>query len=146
MNGPRRSWLFVAGADEAAHQAAARSAADVLIQELEDFTPPDLRPKARAMAATLYERWRSAGKIAAVRVNPLESCGREDIAAVMKGRPDIVLMSKVSRPEQVKDVGAGFCGLPQARQADDSHRHAVARTPRSERTWRKRRRKRERER
>lgn len=100
--GPRRSWLFVAGADAKAHEAAARSAADVLIQELEDFTPPQLRPKARQMAVTLYDRWRKAGKIAAVRVNPLDTCGREDVAAVMKGRPDIVLMSKVKSPEQVR--------------------------------------------
>lgn len=99
---PRRSWLFVPGADAAAHEAAAHSGADVLIQELEDFTPPERRPEARAMAARLYDRWRKAGKIAAVRVNPLESCGREDLAAVMKGRPDIVLMPKVVSPEQVR--------------------------------------------
>ena len=99
---PRRSWLFVPGADAAAHEAAARSGADVLIQELEDFTPPERRPEARARAAVLYDLWRKAGKIAAVRVNPLETCGREDLAAVLKGRPDIVLMSKVASPEQVK--------------------------------------------
>lgn len=90
------------GADPAAHAAAARSAADVLIQELEDFTPPELRPRARALAAALYDRWRKAGKLAAVRVNPLETCGREDLAEVLKGRPDIVLMSKVVSPEQVR--------------------------------------------
>jgi len=98
----RRTWLFVPGADPKAHEAAARSGADVIIQELEDFTPPDLRPKARALAALAYDRWRKAGKVAAVRVNPLESCGREDLAAVMAGRPDIVLMSKVAAPEQVR--------------------------------------------
>ena len=99
---PRRSWLFVPGADAAAHEAAARSGADVLIQELEDFTPPERRPEARALAAGLYDKWRKAGKIAAVRINPLESCGREDLAAVMRGRPDIVLMPKVVSPEQVR--------------------------------------------
>jgi citrate lyase subunit beta / citryl-CoA lyase len=98
----RRTWLFVPGADPKAHEAAARSGADVIIQELEDFTPPDLRPKARSLAASLYDRWRRAGAIAAVRVNPLESCGREDLAAVMAGRPDIVLMPKIVSPEQVR--------------------------------------------
>jgi citrate lyase subunit beta / citryl-CoA lyase len=102
MRRVRRTWLFVAGADEKAHERAARSGADVIIQELEDFTPADLRPKARRLAASLYDRWRKAGKLAAVRVNPLETCGREDLAAVMKGRPDIVLMSKVVSAEQVK--------------------------------------------
>jgi citrate lyase subunit beta/citryl-CoA lyase len=106
VNRPRRSWLFVPGANAAAHEAAARSGADVLIQELEDFTPPELRPKARALATTLYDRWRKAGKIAGVRVNPLESCGREDLAAVLSGRPDVVMMSKVVSPEQVKALAA----------------------------------------
>src|SRR4051812_9068730 len=101
LNAARRTWLFVAGADATAHEAAARSDADVLIQELEDFTPPALRPQARALAPSLYERWRKAGKLAAVRVNPLETCGREDLQAVLAGHPDIVLMSKVVSPEQV---------------------------------------------
>jgi citrate lyase subunit beta/citryl-CoA lyase len=100
----RRTWLFVAGANPKAHEAAARSGADVLIQELEDFTPPELRPKARALASSLYDRWRKAGAIAAVRINPLETCGREDLAAVMQGRPDILLMSKVASPEQVREL------------------------------------------
>lgn len=37
MSRLRRTWLFVPGADEEAHEAAARSVADVLVQELEDF-------------------------------------------------------------------------------------------------------------
>ena len=74
----------------------------MLIQEFEDFTPPELRPRARRLAINLFDSWRRAGKIAAVRVNPLESCGKEDLAEVMKGRPDIVLMSKVVSPGQVR--------------------------------------------
>jgi len=107
----RRTWLFVPGADAAAHEAAARSGADVLIQELEDFTPPEQRPQARRFAATLYERWRAAGALAGVRVNPLETCGREDLAAVLAGRPDIVLMSKVDAPEQVRALAAAAPGV-----------------------------------
>src|SRR5258705_13711951 len=94
----RRSWLFVPGADEAAHEAAALCGADVLIQELEDFTPSELRPAARALARTLYDRWRAAGAIAAVRVNPLATCGGEDLAAVLAGRPGIGMMSEGKAP------------------------------------------------
>jgi citrate lyase subunit beta/citryl-CoA lyase len=107
----RRTWLFVPGAEAAAHEAAARSGADVLIQELEDFTPPDRRPQARALASGLYDRWRKAGAVAAVRVNPLETCGREDLAAVLAGRPDVVLMSKVDSPEQVRALAAAAPGV-----------------------------------
>lgn len=101
---PRRTWLFVAGADAKAHAAAQRSGADVLIHELEDFTPPALRPRARALAPELYARWRAAGALVAVRVNPLETCGREDLRAVLAGKPDIVMMSKVASPEQVRKL------------------------------------------
>jgi citrate lyase subunit beta/citryl-CoA lyase len=110
MTRPRRSWLFVPGADEAAHEAAASCGADVLIQELEDFTPPELRPAARALAHTLYDRWRAAGAIAAVRVNPLASGGDDDLAAVLAGRPDIVMMSKVAAPEDVRALDAATGG------------------------------------
>jgi citrate lyase subunit beta/citryl-CoA lyase len=99
---PRRTWLFVPGADEAAQRTAERSGADVLIHELEDFTPPALRTRARALAAALYARWRQSGALVAVRVNPLETCGREDLAGVLHGRPDIVMMSKVAAPAQVR--------------------------------------------
>ncbi len=97
-----RSWLFVDGADEQAlFTTAPSSGADVLVQELEDFTPPALRPKARAMAADVYKRWRAAGFVAAVRVNPLEADGMEDLASVMRGAPDIVGLPKVSEPAHV---------------------------------------------
>jgi citrate lyase subunit beta / citryl-CoA lyase len=97
----RRTWLFVAGADPQEHRRAAGSGAEVIILELEDFTPPELRPKARRLAASAFALWRKAGALAAVRVNPLESCGRVDLAEVLPAKPDIVLMSKVVSPKQV---------------------------------------------
>lgn len=106
----RRSWLFVPGADEAAHRAAARSGADVVILELEDFTPPELRPRARALSAEALDQWRAAGAVAAVRINPLESCGRDDLAGVLAARPDLILMSKVETPEQVRALEAATGG------------------------------------
>jgi citrate lyase subunit beta / citryl-CoA lyase len=97
----RRTWLFVPGADEGAHQAAARSGADVIMLDLEDFTPPELRPRARQLSREVFDRWRSAGAAAAVRINPLETCGNEDLLGVLAGRPDMILMSKVVSPQQV---------------------------------------------
>ena len=69
----RRSWLFVGGSDETALEAAAGSGADVVILELEDFTPPAERPKARARAAPLFDDWRRRGIVAGVRVTPLDT-------------------------------------------------------------------------
>lgn len=98
----RRSWLFVPGADEKAHARAARSGADVIILELEDFTPAALRPKAHALSERALEAWRKAGAVPAVRINPLEAGGREDLVGVLAARPQVILMSKVDAPEQIK--------------------------------------------
>lgn len=96
-----RSWLFVEGANVKALAAAAGSGADVLIQELEDFTPPSLRTTARMLAAEAYAAWRDAGAVIAVRVNPLAGGGMDDLAAVMRGAPDIVALPKVSGPGDI---------------------------------------------
>ena len=69
-------------------RGAARSGADVIILELEDFTPPELRAKARALSGKAFASWRAAGAVAAVRINPLETCGREDLAGL--ARADLV--------------------------------------------------------
>jgi len=98
----RRTWLFVAGADPAAHRAAARSGADVIILELEDFTPPELRPKARALSVKALEAWRKAGAVAGVRINPLKDGGLDDLLGVLAAQPQVIMMSKVDAPEQVK--------------------------------------------
>jgi citrate lyase subunit beta/citryl-CoA lyase len=96
-----RSWLFLEGANEDVLARAPQSGADVLIQELEDFTPPVLRPAARALAPDLYAAWRGAGAMVAVRVNPLDQDGMDDLAAVMRGAPDIVALPKVAEPHHV---------------------------------------------
>ena len=100
--GLRRTWLFVAGADPAAHRAAARSGADVIILELEDFTPPELRPKARSLSVKALESWRKAGAVAGVRINPLQHGGLDDLLGVLPAQPQVIMMSKVDAPEQVR--------------------------------------------
>ncbi len=96
-----RSWLFLEGANETALHRAPSSGADVLIQELEDFTPPPSRTLARSLAPDLYAGWRAAGAVVAVRVNPLEQDGMDDLSAVMRGSPDIVALPKVAEPQHV---------------------------------------------
>jgi citrate lyase subunit beta/citryl-CoA lyase len=96
-----RSWLFLEGANETELHRGPSSGADVLIQELEDFTPPELRAAARSLAPDLYALWRAAGAVVAVRVNPLEQDGMDDLAAVMRGHPDIVALPKVAEPHHV---------------------------------------------
>jgi citrate lyase subunit beta / citryl-CoA lyase len=100
----RRSYLFLPGADEVALRMAPASGADVLIQELEDFTPPQRLPEARRISPDVLDGWRRAGVIVAVRVNPLARGGNDDLAAAMRGRPDIVALPKVAEPEHVVEL------------------------------------------
>jgi citrate lyase subunit beta/citryl-CoA lyase len=97
----RRTWLFVAGADAGAQATALDAHPDVLIPDLEDFTPPPLRPRGREMVLGLLEKCRRRGIVAAVRVNPLAADGNNDLAVVMQAKPDAVLLPKTSAPEQV---------------------------------------------
>jgi len=99
-----RSWLFLGGDEPADLMTAADGGADVVILELEDFTPPAKRPAARAAAADLFAAWRAAGAVAAVRINPLAEDGRTDLNAVMGGRPDMVLLPKVQDRDSIREL------------------------------------------
>jgi citrate lyase subunit beta/citryl-CoA lyase len=100
----RRTWLFVAGADAAAQAAALEAKPDVIVPDLEDFTPPPLRPRGREMILALLEKARKRGIVAGVRVNPLAAEGRNDLAVVIQAKPDVVLLPKTAAPEQVVEL------------------------------------------
>ena len=96
-----RTWLFVGGTDAPRLAAVAASGSDAAILEFEDFTPPAERPAARAAAPELLAAWRAAGIVPAARVNPLAGDGRADLAAVMPGRPAVVMLPKVRSPDDI---------------------------------------------
>ena len=126
----RRSWYFVEGANDEALSSAVASGADVLIQELEDFTPPARRPHARTISPEVIGRWKAAGIVAAVRVNPLDDGGLDDLAAVMQGparrhpatesqrrRPDPGARCRGHRSGRTKRWHRGFYGAGTQRRA-----------------------------
>lgn len=96
-----RTWLFVGGTDADRLARVATCGADAAILEFEDFTPPAERPAARAAAPAILGAWRAAGLRATVRINPLAGDGRDDLAAVMPGRPAVVMLPKVRSPDDV---------------------------------------------
>ena len=104
----RRTWLFGPGADAAVHEAMARSGADALIVDLEDFTPPTRRAEARRGLPALLGRWREAGRIAAVRINALDADGPADLAAAMPARPDVVACPMASSAAQMRALDAAL--------------------------------------
>jgi len=106
----RRSWVFLPGADEAVHARAWAGAADALIADLEDGTPPHLREQARRLMPSFVEGCRNAGKAACVRINPLAVGGLADLPAVINARPDAILLPKTESAEQVLELARQIGG------------------------------------
>ncbi len=104
----RRTWLFGPGADARAHDAMLHSGADALIVDLEDFTPPARRDEARRGLLSLLQRWRDAGRIAAVRINALQADGPADLAAAMPARPDVVAYPMAASAAQMHALHAAL--------------------------------------
>lgn len=107
-----RSWLFVPGDSEAKLVKASTLGADVIVVDLEDAVALPAKPAARELAA----RWLGAhsrqvvagsGFGRYVRINSLGShLWREDLVAVMRGRPDGIMVPKVAGPDQLRILAA----------------------------------------
>ena len=101
-----RTWLFGPGADASAHVSMAASGADVLIQDLEDFTPPARRAEARALTSDVFARWRAGGSRVCVRINALAEEGPLDLAAVVPTQPDFIAYPKASHAQDMRALDA----------------------------------------
>jgi citrate lyase subunit beta / citryl-CoA lyase len=101
-----RSWLFVPGDSERKQVKALASAADALILDLEDSVAPSMRDQARIqVGALLGSHAQRAAQRLWVRVNGLASGALlEDLAAVMRGAPDGVVLPKASSLDEVLEV------------------------------------------
>jgi citrate lyase subunit beta/citryl-CoA lyase len=96
-----RSLLFVPGDNEKKLAKSLGSGADVLIADLEDAVATERKPTARQMVREFLAAPRGAAKLF-VRVNPLRSgLILADLAAIVAGRPDGILLPK---PEGGSDV------------------------------------------
>jgi citrate lyase subunit beta/citryl-CoA lyase len=108
-----RSWLFVPGDDARKHDKASTSGADALIFDLEDSVTAELLPKARTRVRNFLasHRERSALQLW-VRVNALAS-GKlaDDLAIVMAGAPDGIVLPKLSAAREAVAVGGLLSAL-----------------------------------
>jgi citrate lyase subunit beta/citryl-CoA lyase len=100
----RRSWVFLGAADESRFAAALACEADALIACLEDGTSPQLRPKGRALLSQFFADCRAVGKVACVRINPLQGDGRADLEAALSAGPDVIFLPKTETPEQISEL------------------------------------------
>lgn len=99
-----RSLLFVPGDSERKFQRALTSAADALILDLEDSVAADQKEGARHTVRASLESDRN-GKKLFVRVNALDTgLTLGDLAAVVPGRPDGIMLPKCQNGEDANQV------------------------------------------
>ena len=101
-----RSLLFVPGDSERKQQKALTSAADALILDLEDSVAAEERAGARQRVRELLQARRQRDRQQLwVRVNALSSgLLLEDLAAIISGAPDGVVLPKAESPWQLVEL------------------------------------------
>ena len=97
-----RTWLFGPGADDDVHEAMLDCQADALILDLEDFTPPAKRQRARGLLSALLPRWQQAGRVTVVRINGLDADGPQDLEAAMSARARVIAYPMASSAAQMQ--------------------------------------------
>ncbi|TNE35807.1 MAG: CoA ester lyase [Alphaproteobacteria bacterium] len=101
-----RSWLFVPGDNERKQEKVRGNEADALILDLEDSVSDDRQDIAREMTAAFLKANpdRSRQELW-VRINPLDNpLSLPDLAAVMAGAPDGIVLPKVYSAAEVNTL------------------------------------------
>jgi citrate lyase subunit beta / citryl-CoA lyase len=126
---PRRSALYMPGANAKALEKAKTLPADVVILDLEDAVAPDAKHEARAAVVSALRAGGYGKREVVIRVNSLSGpWGAADLEAAVAAGPDAILFPKISR---VADVTAAS----EAMDALDAPAHmalwAMIETPRA---------------
>lgn len=103
-NRPRRSVLYMPGANTRALEKAKSLAADSLILDLEDAVAPDAKVAARANIHAALESG-FGHREAVVRINGLNTpWGLDDLKAFAHSKADAILLPKVESADQIQVV------------------------------------------
>jgi citrate lyase subunit beta / citryl-CoA lyase len=102
-----RSWLFVPGDSERKLAKADDSGADAVVLDLEDSVAEVNRPTARKkvrefldarpIQSRKYQLW--------VRINALDDSALVDLAAIVGGAPDGIMLPKIDGPDDIERLG-----------------------------------------
>lgn len=108
---PRRSVLYMPGANARALEKARTLPADCLILDLEDAVAPDAKADARAQILAALNEGGYGAREVVVRINAPDTIwGEADMAALgelpVAARPDAVLAPKISTPQEIDALSA----------------------------------------
>lgn len=126
---PRRSCLYMPGANAKALEKAKSLPADVLLLDLEDSVAPEAKAEARQQVAAAVGAKGYGRREVIVRVNALATpWGRDDIVAAGAAGPDGMLAPKV---ESAAQVAALDDAMTEAGFGDDASLWVMIETPRA---------------
>lgn len=109
---PRRSVLYMPGANKRALEKAQTLPADALILDLEDSVAPAAKAEARDQVCAATRARVYAQREVVVRINALDTpWGADDLAAVCAAGPHAILIPKISSVADVADVAARMGSL-----------------------------------
>ena len=124
---PRRSVLYMPGANERALEKAKTLAADAIIFDLEDATAPDAKAEARDRVCAAVGSGEYGHRELTIRVNGLDTAWHaDDIRAAAEAGPAAVVVPKIG---SVDDVAAIEKGLEAAGAPDHTAIWAMVETP-----------------
>jgi citrate lyase subunit beta / citryl-CoA lyase len=104
---PRRSVLYMPGSNARALEKARELPVDGVILDLEDAVAPDAKSMARELIKKTLLQGGFGDREVLVRINGLDTrWWVDDLHAVADGRPDAVLVPKISDPHQLQDLAA----------------------------------------
>jgi citrate lyase subunit beta / citryl-CoA lyase len=104
---PRRSVLYMPGANTRALEKARSLPADGLIFDLEDATAPDAKVSARENVIKAVAEGGYGKREIFIRMNSLDSAwGQADAVAIAKSKADAILIPKVESASHVQQVEA----------------------------------------
>ena len=106
----RRSWLFTALADGPLADACAAKA-DVVILDLEDFTPVASRAAYRLSLPRKGADVHQASARCVLRINPLDSGGRDDLVPAIGAGATGIMLAKADHPDQIRDLDDAIAEL-----------------------------------
>jgi citrate lyase beta subunit len=126
---PRRSVLYMPGANTRALEKARTLAADVLIFDLEDAVAPDAKETARANVVAAAAGKAYGKREIVIRCNGVGTAwGKDDVAAIARSGADAILVPKV---ESAADVAVIVALLEKAGAPQSMAVWAMVETPRA---------------
>jgi citrate lyase subunit beta / citryl-CoA lyase len=102
---PRRSVLYMPGANERALEKAQTIPADALILDLEDAVAPDAKPEARERVCAAATSGAYGTREIAIRANGLGTQWHDDdIAAIAAAGPAAIVVPKINSADEVHQI------------------------------------------